>query len=71
VTQLIPAARHSHGHSLTTLDYVRALIERHLPAHIRNKPTWRCVCKKLAEASRGAATQWTLLYLDGVECQPK
>jgi hypothetical protein len=38
--------------NLVTLDDVRALIERHLPMRTRNKPTWRYVREKLAEAAR-------------------
>jgi len=59
---------------LTTLADVRALIERHLPAHCRDKATWRYVAKELAEAARGEgdASEVSLvlrmaLSLEGVE----
>jgi hypothetical protein len=59
---------------LATLDDVRALIERHLPMRIREKPTWRYIREKLAEAARsGNMTDVVValqiaLHLEGVEC---
>jgi hypothetical protein len=60
--------------NLTTLADVRALIDRHLPAHTHNDATWRYVREKLAEAARGGDTMdvaEVALHLEGVECRPK
>jgi len=62
---------------LITLADVRALVEMHLPRHIRAKPTWRYVASRLKEAEEGAdpadvaAALVTALALEGVKCQPK
>jgi hypothetical protein len=62
---------------LSTLAEVRALLDRHLPRQTRNKPTWRYVRKKLAEAAYGgnvvdlAAALQIALKLEGIEYQPK
>jgi hypothetical protein len=61
--------------NLITLDDVRTLIERHLPMQTRNKPTWRYVRVKLAEAARSGNTTDVVvaleiaLHLEGVECR--
>src|ERR1700733_12098579 len=61
--------------NLVTLDDVRTLIERHLPMRIRDKPTWRYVRVKLAEAARSGNTTDVVvalqvaLHLEGVECR--
>jgi hypothetical protein len=63
--------------TLATLDDVRALIKRHLPLQIREKPTWRYVRVKLAEAARSGNTTDVVvalqiaLHLEGVECRPR
>src|SRR5436190_15654524 len=41
---------------LVTLADLRELIERHLPAHFRDKATWRVVAKDLKAAAQGADT---------------
>ncbi len=62
---------------LATLGDVRALIERHLPAHFRGKPAWQHVSAELAKAAAGgdpAEASLALrmaLSLEGVECWPK
>jgi hypothetical protein len=54
---------------------VRALIERHLPAHFRGKPAWQHVSAELAKAAAGgdpAEASLALrmaLSLEGVECR--
>jgi hypothetical protein len=61
--------------NLVTLDDVRTLIERHLPMQTRNKPTWRYVRVKLAEAAWSGNTIDVVvelqiaLHLEGVECR--
>ena len=63
--------------TLVTLADVRALIERHLPVHFRDKATWRVVAKDLKAAALGGdAAEVSLalrmaLSLEGIECQPK
>ena len=63
--------------TLTTLADVRALIDRHVPAAMRNKATWRYVRKQLDEAARGANTTdvaaalLIALQLEGVTCRPQ
>jgi hypothetical protein len=63
--------------TLATLADVRALIEKHLPAHTRDKATWRYVRQKLAEAAHGrdamevAVSLQIALHLEGVKCRPK
>jgi hypothetical protein len=42
--------------TLKTLDDVRELIEKHLPAETRKKATWRHVASCLAEAAVGVDT---------------
>jgi hypothetical protein len=48
---------------LVTLADVRELIERHLPAHFRDKSTWRVVAKDLKAAAVGAYTAKVSLAL--------
>jgi hypothetical protein len=61
---------------LVTLADVRELIDRHLPAHYRDKATWRVVAKELKAAALGADPAEVsialrmALSLEGVECQP-
>ena len=61
--------------NLVTLDDVRTLIERHLPMQTRNKPNWRYVRERLAEAARSGNTIDVVvalqiaLHLEGVECR--
>jgi hypothetical protein len=38
---------------LTTLADVRDLVEKHLPAPYRHRPTWRHVSTQIAEAAQG------------------
>jgi hypothetical protein len=63
--------------TLVTLADVRELIDRHLPAHFRDKATWRVVAKDLKAATLGAdAAEVSLalriaLSMEGLECQPK
>jgi hypothetical protein len=53
---------------------VRDLIERHLPAETREKPTWQYLTRLLAAASQGADTVDVAVVLrmvlgfEGVEC---
>ena len=62
---------------LSTLAEVRALLDHHLPPQTRNKPTWRYVRKKLAEAAYGgnmmdvAAALQIALKLEGIEYRPE
>jgi hypothetical protein len=66
-----------HVMRLTTLADVRELIDRHLPAHFRDKATWRVVAKDLKGAAQGADTAEVslalrmALSLEGVECRPQ
>jgi ABC-type cobalamin transport system permease subunit len=66
-----------HVMRLTTLADVRELIDRHLPAHFRDKATWRVVAKDLKAAAQGADTAEVslalrmALSLEGVECRPQ
>jgi hypothetical protein len=41
---------------LSTLADVRDLVEKHLPAQYRHKPTWRHVSSQLAKAADGEKT---------------
>jgi hypothetical protein len=62
---------------LSTLADVRTLIEKHLPADCRDKPTWRYVEGRLKDAAvNGDTTQVELplrmvLSLEGTECRPR
>jgi hypothetical protein len=62
---------------LVTLADVRELIEQHLPAHCRDKASWRVVAKDLKAAALGADPAEVsialrmALSLEGVECRPK
>ena len=60
---------------LKTLADVRDLVERHLPAHYRRRPTWRHVSTQLAKAAEGdgdlldvRVSLRLVLALEGVEC---
>jgi hypothetical protein len=61
--------------TLSTLADVRTLIEKHLPARLRTKTTWRHVAAKLKEAAQGASTAEVavpllmVLAMEGVECR--
>jgi hypothetical protein len=63
--------------TLATLDDVRTLIAKHLPAHFRDKTTWQHVAAELEKASAGGDTAdlsislRMALTLEGVECRPK
>jgi hypothetical protein len=63
--------------TLTTLEDVRALIEKHLPKDCRDKTIWRYVSGRLAEAARGddtanvAAALVIVLALERVPCRPR
>jgi hypothetical protein len=63
--------------TLKTLADVRALIERHLPAERRERPTWRYVAQQLAKAARGGNTAEVafalriMLSMEGVDCRPQ
>jgi len=63
--------------TLTELPDVRALIERHLPAHFRGKTTWRHAAAELQKASLNGDTADVLvalriaLSLEGVEYLPR
>jgi hypothetical protein len=62
---------------LVTLDDVRSLIEKHLPAHFRDKQTWQHVATELDNAAAGgdaadvAVALRIALSLEGVECRPQ
>ena len=61
--------------TIRTLADVRDLIERHLPAETREKPTWQYLARLLAAASRGADTVDVavvlrmVLNMESVECR--
>ena len=63
--------------TLGILDDVRSLIEKHLPAHFRDKATWQHVAAELDKAAAGgdaadvAVTLRIALSLEGVECHPR
>jgi hypothetical protein len=60
---------------LETLADVRALIEKHLPAHFRSKRTWRYVADRLKEAAAGGnliditVPLRMVLTMEGVTCE--
>jgi hypothetical protein len=62
---------------LVTLADVRSLIDKHLPAHFRDKPTWRHVAAELDKAAAGgdaadvAVALRIALSLEGVEGHPR
>ena len=62
---------------LVTLADGRSLIGKHLPAHFRDKATWRHVAAELDKAAAGgdaadvAVALRIALSLKGVECRPK
>ena len=63
--------------TLGILDDVRSSIEKHLPAHFRDKATWQHVAAELDKAAAGgdaadvAVTLRIALSLEGVECHPR
>jgi hypothetical protein len=63
--------------TLTTFADVRTLIAKHLPAHFRDKATWRHVAAELDKAATGgvavdvSVALRIALSLEGVECRPK
>ena len=63
--------------TIRTLADVRDLIERHLPAEFREKPTWQYLARLLAEASLGgnivdvALVLRVVLGFEDVECRLK
>jgi hypothetical protein len=62
--------------TLATLADLRTLIEKHWPAHCRNRTICRFVADRLAEAARGDDTADTtvslmvILALESVPCRP-
>jgi hypothetical protein len=62
--------------TLRTLADVRELVEHHVPAEVREKPTWQCLAQQLAEAAAGADPVHVSIVLrmvldfEGVECRP-
>jgi hypothetical protein len=63
---------------LSTLADVQDLVEKHLPAPYRHKPSWRHVSTQLAEAAKGekdlleiCVSLRLVLALEGVECLMK
>jgi hypothetical protein len=78
--RLAPAAARDlseRGMTLTTLADVRELIEKHLPAHYRDKRSWLHVAAELDNAAAGgnaadvAVALRIALHLEGVECRPR
>jgi len=63
--------------TLRTLAEVRELVEKHLPAHCRDKVTWRHVSENLTAAAKGGDLLDVSIALrmafamQGVECRPK
>jgi hypothetical protein len=62
--------------TLTTLDDVRALVHRHLPAEYRSKQTWQRVASIATAAARGqlppddvAVALKLVLSMEGIPCQ--
>ena len=60
---------------LSTLADVRDLVEKHLPAQYRHKPTWQHVSKEIAKAADGekdllemCVALRLVLALEGVKC---
>src|ERR1700733_1866385 len=63
--------------TLSTLEDVRALVHRHLPAEYRSKQTWQRVASIATAAARGqlpadevAVAVRMVLQLEGIRCQP-
>jgi hypothetical protein len=63
--------------TLRTLADVRRLVEHHLPAAYREKPSWQHVAKELEKAARNgnavevSAALSMVLAMEGVECRPR
>jgi hypothetical protein len=63
--------------TLATLADVRTLIAKHLPAHFRDRRTWRHVAAEHDKAAAGGDSAdlsialRMALTLEGVECRPK
>ncbi len=62
--------------TLETLEDVRALVHRHLPAEYRSKQTWQRVATITTAAARGqlpaddvAVAVRMVLRLEGIQCQ--
>jgi hypothetical protein len=62
--------------TLETLDDVRALVHRHLPAEYRSKQTWQRVAAVTTAAARGelpaddvAAALRLVLSMEGINCR--
>ena len=62
--------------TLETLEDVRALVHRHLPAQYREKQTWQRVATLTTAAARGqlpaeevAVAVRMVLQLEGIRCQ--
>jgi hypothetical protein len=62
--------------TLETLEDVRALVHRHLPAQYREKQTWQRVAALTTAAARGqlpaeevAVAVRMVLQLEGIRCQ--
>jgi hypothetical protein len=62
--------------TLETLEDVRALVHRHLPAQYREKQTWQRVATLATAAARGqlpaeevAVAFRMVLQLEGIRCQ--
>jgi hypothetical protein len=70
------AVGHPACHEAHYFADVRELIERHFPAHFRDKATRRVVAKDLKAAAQNVDTAEVsialrmALSLEGVECQP-
>jgi hypothetical protein len=63
--------------TLATLDDVRLLVHRHLPAQYRDKQTWQRVASIATAAARGqlpagevSVAVRMVLQLEGIRCQP-
>ena len=62
--------------TLATLEDVRALVHKHLPAEYRDKQTWQRVAAITTAAARGqlppddvAVAVKLVLQLEGIQCQ--
>jgi hypothetical protein len=62
--------------TLETLEDVRALVHRHLPAEYRSKQTWQRVASVTSAAARGelpaeevAVALKLVLSMEGIPCQ--
>ncbi len=64
--------------TLATLADVRDLVEKHLPAHCRDKATWRYIARRLADAAAGGADTADVaiplrmvLAMEGISYRPR